>query len=116
MKFISILLATEGGIESRKQNVSSETAFENEIDRKIDDNDDFETGPGYMGWKMSDNSQNDTKEKLFLDKLSEVKESYEELKREFVELKVDFENTKKKLDEKKNEKATNDKAMKHLGK
>ena len=108
------MVAKEGCVDERKESEKVDIITENIHDSVKCDNDDLESGPGYMGWKVSDDSQTYQEEKQFLEKLSEVKASYEELKKNFVELKSDFETMKTKLEKKDNEKEKDDKAINHL--
>ena len=108
------ILAKEGSVEFRKEkegNESTESTTNIDNGSLSDKNVDFESGPGYMGWKIPDNSKKYQEEKLFLDKVSDVKACYEELKKNFLELKSDFETMKTKMDEKKNLKVNDDRAI-----
>ena len=47
-------------------------------------------GPGYMGWKVNDEPNDDDNAKEFKNEIAEIKEAYNAMKKEFEEIKDEF--------------------------
>ena len=86
-------LAKEGSLHQKTDTTNEkEKDTENIIEDELKESDDENMGPGYMGWKRSEESEKPT-----LKMYEELKESFAELKVEYKELKAAYKDISKKI-------------------